>query len=150
LPGGTLIRPAEPRDFRGIAELSRALAAVLQDPDPGGGCADLQAACSPPDPWAECLVAVSKSHVVGFVSFCRRFEAHTRQRALWIGDLVTAGDVRGEGVGTALLDAVRERARELGCAAIMLEVWRENHRAHALYARLGWTLLDDRYLMRLS
>ena len=147
MPQTLTIRGVEPSDLPSVAALARLLAASVEDPDPGLGTADLFALSLGADPWFECLVALQDGLVVGFASFCKRFELHTRERVLWIGDLVSTPDRRGQGIGTALLNAVKSRGRALGCASILLEVWRKNHRARSLYARLGAEVLDDRDLV---
>ncbi|MFH9724706.1 GNAT family N-acetyltransferase [Streptomyces sp. NPDC017254] len=50
---------------------------------------------------------------------------------------VRAG-LRGQGIGTALIRAAEELARERGGTLLGLGVGRENPRAAALYARLGY------------
>ncbi|MBS2539864.1 GNAT family N-acetyltransferase [Catenulispora sp. NF23] len=58
--------------------------------------------------------------------------------------LATAGDVRGQGIGEALvLDCVR-RAREQGRPALVLSTKPEMRAAHRLYERLGFTRTPER------
>ena len=44
----------------------------------------------------------------------------------------------GRGIGSALLAALIQAARERGCAAVFLEVRADNPRAHGLYLRRGF------------
>jgi RimJ/RimL family protein N-acetyltransferase len=53
------------------------------------------------------------------------------------GMMVAAG-WRGRGVGTALLDAAIQWARESGDHKIVLQVWPHNTRAQALYRKSGF------------
>jgi ribosomal protein S18 acetylase RimI-like enzyme len=55
-----------------------------------------------------------------------------------IHDLAVLPQYRGEGVGTALLNAVEERARRKGCCKLTLEVLDDNTRARGLYRRFGF------------
>ena len=103
-----------------------------------------------PDPWCECLVAVRAGVIVGFVLFGRRFEAHTGLKSLWIADLAVSTSLRGQGIGDALLNAVRRRAEELGANSITLEDRKENHGALCFYDRAGAMVLDDRYIIQLA
>ena len=51
---------------------------------------------------------------------------------------------QGRGIGATLLAALVDRARELGAAAVLLEVRVDNARAIALYERFGFTVLGRR------
>jgi ribosomal-protein-alanine N-acetyltransferase len=50
----------------------------------------------------------------------------------------------GQGIGSALLDALLTAARERGCAEVFLEVRADNPRAHGLYLRRGFEELGVR------
>ncbi len=56
----------------------------------------------------------------------------------WIEELYVRPGWRGRGIGSALLDATLERARELGWRAMELEVVAGHERAAALYLRHGF------------
>ncbi len=53
-------------------------------------------------------------------------------------DLGVAEKFQGRGVGKALLSALEERARDLGCCKITLEVLEGNAVAQGLYRKLGF------------
>lgn len=55
-----------------------------------------------------------------------------------IHDIAVAPDSRGKGIGAALLSALEEDAKALGCCKITLEVRSDNARAQALYQRIGY------------
>src|SRR5271165_1012619 len=105
-----IVRQASRADMSAIAELSRELAAHVDDPDPGSEASLLSDCGFGSERWFECLVAADSDRIVGFALFCRRFEAHTRQKRLWLGDLCVTADRRGDGVGRALIAAVESRA----------------------------------------
>jgi ribosomal-protein-alanine N-acetyltransferase len=50
----------------------------------------------------------------------------------------------GRGIGSALLGALVDAAREHGCTEMFLEVRADNDRAHGLYLRRGFTNLGIR------
>jgi ribosomal protein S18 acetylase RimI-like enzyme len=52
--------------------------------------------------------------------------------------IATHHAARGQGVGSALLDAVEQLARRRRCRALRLEVRTDNHGAVRLYERLGY------------
>jgi ribosomal protein S18 acetylase RimI-like enzyme len=55
-----------------------------------------------------------------------------------IHDLAVLPEYRGQGVGTALLNAVEDRARRKGCCKLTLEVLDDNTPARAVYQRFGF------------
>lgn len=50
----------------------------------------------------------------------------------------TASDLRGQGIGKALMEHVVERARQRGCARVQLTTNAQRPRAHQFYERLGF------------
>lgn len=61
-----------------------------------------------------------------------------------IANLAVDPDVRGRGVGSALLDAALEEARRQGAAQVFLEVRSSNLRARQLYESRGFTEVGRR------
>ncbi len=51
---------------------------------------------------------------------------------------------RGQGIGTKLLERAQERARELDCPSLSLQVFDANDGAKRLYERLGYRVKDRR------
>jgi GNAT superfamily N-acetyltransferase len=144
------IRQARRADIAAIAELSRRLAAHVNDPDPGADASLLLECGFGPDRWFECFVAEDESRIVGFALFCRKFEAHTRTKRLWLGDLCVAQDKRRHRIGQTLIAAVQFRAAELGCATVDFELARGNATARAFYEQLGAAICEDVEPLRLS
>lgn len=60
-----------------------------------------------------------------------------------IDGLAVASSARGHGVGTALLLAIFDEARRQGYAEVRLEVAGDNHRARALYERMGFVAVTQ-------
>ena len=145
-----IVRRASHSDMEAVAELSRELAVHVNDPDPGPNASLLLELGFGPDRWFECLIADDGNRVVGFALFCRKFAAHTRTKRLWLGDLCVTADKRREGVGHALIAAVRARAAELGCTAVDFELASQNDTARAFYKELGALDCDDIEPLRLS
>jgi GNAT superfamily N-acetyltransferase len=145
-----LVRLAIPADASAIAALSRELAAHVGDPDPGADLSLLLECGFGPERWFECLVAEEAARILGFTLFCRRFEAHTRERRLWVGDFCVARAARRRGIGQGLVAAVRARAAALGCTGIDFELARGNDLARAFYAGLDAARCDQIEPMRLS
>jgi ribosomal protein S18 acetylase RimI-like enzyme len=68
--------------------------------------------------------------------------------SLYISGLAVAAEHRGQGLGTRLLVAARERARRLGCGTLSLICFAENAGARRLYEREGFTVVDRRAVVR--
>ena len=84
--------------------------------------------------------------VVGFVLFyVREWPPHPMfvpRRFLWIDSIAVLETYRGRGIGTALMEAVGEKARELGVDDIRLHVWEANEGALGFYRSLGYERAD--------
>ena len=63
---------------------------------------------------------------------------------VYIGAIAVSDSFRSRGVGTLLISAVEEYAKEKGFKSILLDVVNTNHRAHDLYRRLGFEDIKER------
>lgn len=75
---------------------------------------------------------------VGLINCFAGFSTFAAKPLLNIHDIVTRAECRGQGVGQALLQWAEQRARELGCCKLTLEVLSNNTRAMAAYQRAGF------------
>ncbi len=55
-----------------------------------------------------------------------------------IHDIIVKVDYRKNGIGTALLNEVIKRAKDLDCVKVTLEVRHDNHVAQSMYKKLGF------------
>lgn len=62
-------------------------------------------------------------------------------RFCYVDDLVTHASTRSEGLGSTLLDALAELAREQGCGRMVLDTAISNQRAQHFYQRVGYAAL---------
>jgi len=67
-----------------------------------------------------------------------RWSVWTSAPDCWLEDLYVSGSARREGVGSRLVEAVIELARERGCARVELDVNEGNEAAIALYVACGF------------
>jgi len=95
------------------------------------------------EPHALVLVALQDAEPVGVVICFRGFSTFAARPLLNVHDLAVRPEVRGQGVGRRLLEAVEAHARRLGCCKLTLEVHGDNHGAQALYARFGFAGLPS-------
>ncbi len=82
-----------------------------------------------------------EDRVLGY-AFCQIRETlpggnQVPMRSVFIDDLCVDAECRSQGVGKALFQFVVDRARELGCYEITLNVWEGNDAARRFYDRLG-------------
>jgi ribosomal protein S18 acetylase RimI-like enzyme len=75
---------------------------------------------------------------VGIAVCFRGYSTFKARPLINIHDLAVLPDQRGRGVGSALIEAVEERGRALGCCKITLEVLDDNHGARRLYESVGF------------
>jgi GNAT superfamily N-acetyltransferase len=75
---------------------------------------------------------------VGLIDCFAGFSTFAARPLLNIHDIVVHADVRGRGIGQALLSWAEERARQLGCCKLTLEVLSNNMRAMASYEQAGF------------
>ena len=64
--------------------------------------------------------------------------AHNFARSGVVEDVVVAADVRGLGIGRALMEKAAERARTWGCYKLALSSNQSREAAHRFYAQLGF------------
>ena len=62
----------------------------------------------------------------------------------YLAHLAVAPELRGRGVGRALIDQLMDRAREAGRPRAVLDVAVSNPRAEALYQRVGFKVIGER------
>ena len=72
------------------------------------------------------------------------------QKSLYIDDLCVDASARSRGVGKALFEYVKKRAKELGCNEITLAVWEGNDNARAFYEKMGMTPKETIMEIKLS
>jgi len=144
------MRAMRAEDAAGVADMARALAAAVGDPEPRLTPADLIRDGTGPERWFDCLVAEVAGRLVAYTLVCKGFEAHTARKRLWIADFYVRPDARCEGIGRALMTAVARHALQQGCDAVYWELWRMNTAGEAFYRSLGAEEAIDLAVMRLD
>lgn len=89
-------------------------------------------------PGALVLLAWSGERSVGVATCFLGFSTFAAQPLLNIHDLAVVPELRGQGVGRALLAAAEESARARGCVKLSLEVLEANTGAQKLYESFGF------------
>ena len=83
-------------------------------------------------------LAYDGEQVVGLINCFLGFSTFAARPLLNIHDVVVNADHRRQGIGQALLRWAEERARELGCCKLTLEILSGNAQAMASYMRAGY------------
>ncbi len=84
------------------------------------------------------FLAYERDKAVGIATCFRGFSTFFAQPLLNLHDLAVLPEQRGRGVGQKLLAAVEQKARQLGCCKLTLEVHENNARARHVYQRAGF------------
>ena len=99
------------------------------------------------------LVAEENSEIIGAVSYSimdMKAAIIHPFKSLWISDLVVSQNHRGKGIGTLLVEKVKETAKENSVDRIQLNVSSYNTDAVKLYEKLDFTpeLIKMEYVLR--
>jgi GNAT superfamily N-acetyltransferase len=92
-------------------------------------------------PATDLFIALDDGGTIIGMATLATFRIPTAMRG-WIEDVTVDEAGRGQGVGTALILAMVERARELGCKTIELTSRPAREDANRLYQRLGFVPRD--------
>ncbi|MFI6446518.1 GNAT family N-acetyltransferase [Kitasatospora sp. NPDC050543] len=131
-----IIRPARPEDEQQLADLNRAAWSWLSDvaPCPPEGTGMFDERHTP----GQYLLALLGGRVVGYVRQVPPTPLDSNRHVRQIQGLAVDSDVRGRGVGRALVEAACDAARGEGARRITLRVLGHNAPARRLYARCGF------------
>jgi ribosomal protein S18 acetylase RimI-like enzyme len=142
-----VVREAGPADADVVAPLFDAYRVFYRQPsDPALARAFVGARLARAE--SVIFLAERDGRAVGFVQLYPLFSSTaTRPRRLWlVNDLYVAPDVRGGGVGRALMARARALAEATDAAGLELSTARDNTVAQGLYEALGYR--QDREFLR--
>lgn len=84
-----------------------------------------------------CALARRGERIVGLVHYIEHRSCWSPKNSLYLQDLFTAEDQRGQGVGRALIEHVYARAPQLGCGKVHWLTHESNLTAMQLYDRIA-------------
>lgn len=99
---------------------------------------------------AEALVAERDGKIVGYALYFHNFSTFLSRRGLYLEDLYVQPDLRGSGLGTALLRRVAAIAVERQCGRFEWSVLDWNQSAIDFYTKMGATVLPDWRIVRVT
>ena len=146
------IRPAGEDDvpvilalIRGLAEYEKARPEDLPVDE-----AALRESLFGAQPAAEVLLADVEGETAGFALFFHNFSTWQGRRGLYLEDLFVRPEMRGRGIGQALLRELARIAADRGCARMEWAVLDWNTPAIDFYASLGAVPMDEWTVFRLT
>ena len=148
---GTIIRSATAADVGQILAFVRALAAFERAPDAVVATEEgLLRDGFGPNPFYSCLMAEHDGQPAGFALFFYNYSTWMGRPGIYLEDLFVLPELRGLGIGKALLQRVAAFAVEKGCQRLQWEVLDWNTPAIEFYSAMGAEFLDDWRNVRLS
>src|SRR5919201_467105 len=133
------VRPATKADVPALLPLVRAYADFYESDPPEEGLARMCMALID-DPAVEGVLLAGcngDGAVVGFAAMAWKWSSLRGAKVGYLEDLYVAPRARGSGLADALIAACAERAREGGAPALLWLTRPDNHRARAVYERVG-------------
>src|SRR5437016_4060715 len=101
-------------------------------------------------PYAEVVFACEDGVEVGFALFFHNYSTFLAQPGIYLEDLFVKPEMRGRGVGKALLAHLARLARERGCGRLEWAVLNWNTPSIDFYKGLGALPLSDWIVFRLT
>lgn len=148
---GLRIRPAVAQDVPQILEFIRALAKYEREPDAVTATeADLLRDGFGPQPFFWCLIAEQNGTPAGFALCFYSYSTWLGRPGVYLEDLFVLPEMRGLGIGKALLRRVAAIAVEKDCPRLGWEVLDWNTPAIDFYAAMGADFLDTWRNVRMS
>jgi GNAT superfamily N-acetyltransferase len=147
----TVIRAATAADVPQILAFIHALAVYERAPDAVKATeADLQRDGFGPRPFWECLMAEHDGKPAGFALYFFNYSTWVGRPGIYLEDLFVMPELRGLGIGKALLKRVAGVALENGCERLQWAVLDWNTPAIDFYAAHGGEFLDEWRNVRVS
>jgi GNAT superfamily N-acetyltransferase len=146
------IRPAVEADLPAILRLIRGLAEYekASEDEVPATLEGLRASLFGAKPGAEVLMACVDGEAVGFALFFHNYSTWRARHGLYLEDLFVIPEMRGRGIGKALLRELAGIAMQRGCARMEWAVLDWNTPAIDFYRSLGAIPLDEWTIFRLT
>jgi GNAT superfamily N-acetyltransferase len=146
------VRPAREADVPLIVSLIHALAEYEKAAPGAVSLTDdlLRDALFGAHPSVEGLIAETDSSLAGYALFFHNFSSWRGRRGLYLEDLFVRPELRGRGIGKALMQELARIATARGCARIEWVVIDWNTPAIGFYKSLGAEPIDGWTIYRLN
>lgn len=138
----THIRPARPEDLPAILKMIKGLASFHGD-TAEISLAQLRRDMTGPAPWITTLVAEGPEGLQGYVALLPRMILQFGRRGMDLHHLFVWPDLRGQGIGGALIAAALANAEAADCSFITVGTDPGNSAAQQIYLAAGFEPLGD-------
>jgi len=147
----TKIRPATRADIPQILAYIRALAAYERAPEAVTATDEgLERDGFGPNPFYFCLMAEHDGKAAGFALYFYNYSTWLGRPGIYVEDLFVEPELRGRGIGKALLERVAAIAVEKGCQRLEWAVLDWNTPAIEFYRGMGAEFLNEWRNVRVS
>jgi GNAT superfamily N-acetyltransferase len=147
----TTIRPATRADIPQILKFIRSLAVYEREPEAVTATeADLEEHGFGTNPFYFCLIAEREGRPAGFAFYFFNYSTWLGRPGLYLEDLFVEPELRGLGIGKALLEAVAAIAVEKGCGRLQWAVLDWNTPAIEFYRAMGAEFMDEWRTVRVT
>ena len=143
-------RWADAGDFEAVLDLSSQLARQIEEEAPPLTWEAFRATHVGPEAPMKLLVAEQRGIVVGLAAWTLVHELYSGEAGLYISDLAVDRAFRGQGVGKALMEAVKAWARSQGVRKLGWDVWHANHTAKRFYEAVGASQSEETHPYKLT
>ncbi|MGA2832860.1 MAG: GNAT family N-acetyltransferase [Terracidiphilus sp.] len=145
------IRPATRADIPQILTFIRALAAYEREPEAVTATEDdLERDGFGRNPFYFCLIAEHEGRPAGFAFYFFNYSTWQGRPGLYLEDLFVEPELRGLGIGRALLERVAAIAVEKGCGRLQWAVLNWNTPAIDFYRATGAEFMDEWRIARVT
>jgi GNAT superfamily N-acetyltransferase len=132
------VRPALDSDIPALMPLMRGYCEFYKADPPDAGLDEMaRALIATTDDQGMLLVADEGGQVIGFAAVGWKWSSLRAARIAVLEDLFVAPEARGKGAADALIEACASRARANGAPVMTWLTAPDNHRAQAVYNRVG-------------
>jgi len=130
-------RRAQERDFAAVRGLAEALAAHIEAPPPPLTLERYLTFYVRDHAPMHLVLALRGDRVVGLIAWVLTHELYSARACVYVSDIAVYADVRGQGVGKALMAQAKDWGRANGARKLAWDVWDSNVTARKFYQRLG-------------
>ena len=133
-----MIRSAQAKDVDSIHKLIVELAIYEKEPDAvTASVEDIERSLFTDNPVAFCHVAEIDGEIVGIAIWFLNYSTWLGKTGLYLEDLFVKNDIRRSGVGSALIEAVKQIAKESGSTRLYWNTDKNNEVARKLYEKFA-------------